>query len=129
MGVARVAVALALGAFSIACAAPPNRAEQRPNILLISIDALRADRLEAYGYQRPTSPFLAELGGRGIVFETASVNTHGTTPSHTTIPRSAPPSRSHDRRTRRAQSSSDASGPNTSCTVGICRGWMQHLPS
>ena len=56
-----------------------------PNLLLISIDALRADRLEAYGYDRPTSPFLAELAARGVVFENAFCNTHGTTQSHTTI--------------------------------------------
>ena len=65
--------------------APANDASRPPNILLISIDALRADRLEAYGYDRPTSPFLAELAGRGLVFENSSVNTHGTTPSHATI--------------------------------------------
>ena len=59
--------------------------ERPPNILFISIDALRADRLEAYGYDRPTSPFLAELGREGLVFENAFVNTHGTTPSHTTM--------------------------------------------
>jgi arylsulfatase A-like enzyme len=87
LGIASATAAgLALGASALTCAAPAQRAPQpQPNILLISIDALRADRLEAYGYERPTSPFLAELGRRGIVFENTSVNTHGTTPSHTTI--------------------------------------------
>lgn len=61
------------------------RPEQPPNVLLISIDALRADRLGTYGNSRETSPFLDSLASRGILFENAFVNTHGTTPSHTTI--------------------------------------------
>lgn len=60
-------------------------ARRKPNILLISIDALRADHLGCYGYDRDTSPFIDELARRGIRFENASVNTHGTTPSHTTM--------------------------------------------
>ena len=31
---------------------------RRPNLLLVSIDTLRADRLGCYGYDRPTSPAL-----------------------------------------------------------------------
>jgi arylsulfatase A-like enzyme len=57
----------------------------RPNVLLISIDALRADRLGIYGYEPPTSPFLDELARSGTVYERAFVATHGTTPSHTTM--------------------------------------------
>jgi arylsulfatase A-like enzyme len=56
-----------------------------PNILLISIDALRADHLGCYGYDRDTSPFLDTLAARGIRFSHAFVNTHGTPPSHTTM--------------------------------------------
>ena len=37
------------------------------NVLLITIDTLRADRLGAYGYARPTSPAIDELAGRSIV--------------------------------------------------------------
>ena len=56
-----------------------------PHILLISLDALRADHLSGYGYHRPTSPFLDELAARGVRFSNAFVNTHGTPPSHTTL--------------------------------------------
>lgn len=55
------------------------------NVLLISLDALRADHLSSYGYERPTSPFLDELAAGGRRFATAFVNTHGTPPSHTTL--------------------------------------------
>jgi arylsulfatase A-like enzyme len=40
----------------------------RPNVLLIVVDALRPDRLECYGYARPTSPALNALAGEGIIF-------------------------------------------------------------
>jgi len=56
-----------------------------PNILLISIDALRADHLSCYGYDRQTSPVLDALAGRGTRYSRAFVNTHGTPPSHTTL--------------------------------------------
>ena len=75
-------VGFVLGA--VACGRPA--AETRPpNILLISIDALRADHLSCYGYDRPTSPVLDELASRGIRFSRAFINTHGTPPSHTTL--------------------------------------------
>jgi choline-sulfatase len=43
----------------------------RPNILLVTIDTLRADRLGTYGYARATSPTLDALAKRGVVFERA----------------------------------------------------------
>jgi len=41
------------------------------HILLITIDALRADHLGSYGYQRPTSPNLDRLAAASWVFERA----------------------------------------------------------
>ena len=38
------------------------------NVLFILVDTLRADRLSAYGYERETSPFLAELAETGVRF-------------------------------------------------------------
>lgn len=40
---------------------PENLITKRPNVILIICDALRADHLGAYGYQRPTSPYLDSL--------------------------------------------------------------------
>lgn len=72
--------------FGTACATEPPVADPGPpNILLISLDALRADHLGCYGYDRSTSPFLDRLATRGTRFSHASVNTHGTPPSHTTM--------------------------------------------
>ncbi len=41
------------------------------DVLLLTVDALRADRLGAYGYGRNTSPHLDALAARGVVFERA----------------------------------------------------------
>ncbi len=43
----------------------------RPDIFLISIDALRADHLGAYGYRRPTSPHIDQFAARGVRFARA----------------------------------------------------------
>jgi arylsulfatase A-like enzyme len=56
-----------------------------PNILLITIDALRADRLGSYGYARRISPNLDELAKNGIVFENAFCVLPQTVPSHASI--------------------------------------------
>ena len=47
------------------------RCEARPNILLLSVDTLRADRLSSYGYSRGTSPNIDRLLDRGVRFAEA----------------------------------------------------------
>lgn len=39
------------------------------NVIFILVDTLRADRLGIYGYERPTSPVIDDIGGHGIVFK------------------------------------------------------------
>ncbi|MEZ4326333.1 MAG: sulfatase-like hydrolase/transferase [Polyangiales bacterium] len=41
----------------------------RPNILLISVDALRPDHLGCYGYERPTSPNIDEFCAQAVRFD------------------------------------------------------------
>jgi arylsulfatase A-like enzyme len=41
------------------------------NIVLITLDAVRADHLSLYGYKRPTSPSLSNLGKLSLVFDAA----------------------------------------------------------
>ncbi|MCS6915528.1 MAG: sulfatase-like hydrolase/transferase [Myxococcales bacterium] len=43
----------------------------RPNLVLITIDALRADHVGAYGYPRPTTPALDALAREGTLFTRA----------------------------------------------------------
>ncbi len=47
------------------------RAIDRPNVVLLVVDTLRADRLEPYGETRKVSPEIARWASRGIVFERA----------------------------------------------------------
>lgn len=57
----------------------------RWNLLLISIDTLRADHLSVYGYERPTSPAIDQLARRGHVFRRAYSTCPMTLPSHTSM--------------------------------------------
>ena len=52
------------------------------NIILISIDTLRADHLSLYGYQHDTSPTLDKLAENSIVFENCIAQAPWTLPSH-----------------------------------------------
>ena len=56
-------------------------APDKPNILLLVVDALRADHLGLYGYSRNTSPRLEEFARRGIVFDRAYAQAPSTFPS------------------------------------------------
>ncbi len=62
-----------------------DRAPGRPNILLISVDTLRADHLGCYGYARDTSPHIDALAADGTVFEQVSSTSSWTLPSHASI--------------------------------------------
>ena len=54
---------------------------ERPNILLITIDTLRADHLSSYGYPRATSPVIDRLAAEGVRFDQAAVQWPKTGPS------------------------------------------------
>ena len=65
--------------------APAPRGQGR-NVILLSVDTLRADHLTSYGYHHDTAPFVAERFGRGgTVFETLVAAATITTPSHATM--------------------------------------------
>ena len=51
------------------------------NILLITIDALRADHLSCYGYERTTSPHIDKVAGEGFIFENVIAPSSWTAPS------------------------------------------------
>jgi arylsulfatase A-like enzyme len=55
------------------------------NVILVSLDTLRADRLEPYGYGRPTSPNLSAIASRSVVFERARAQASQTAPSHASL--------------------------------------------
>jgi arylsulfatase A-like enzyme len=45
--------------------------DERPNLLLVVVDTLRADHLESYGYGRQTMPLLSGLAREGALFRNA----------------------------------------------------------
>lgn len=52
-----------------------------PNVVLLSVDTLRADHLGTYGYNRPTTPHLDAFAGEARVFEDVVCETPLTNPS------------------------------------------------
>ena len=55
------------------------------NVILISIDTLRADHLGIYGYQRNTSSNIDSFFKNGFVFKNAFSQAPNTLPSHMSI--------------------------------------------
>jgi arylsulfatase A-like enzyme len=83
-----VTLGLALAVGGATCTAPAwvqRRADAPPNIVLVSVDTLRADHLGVYGYSRPTTPNLDALAGRGVVFDNAVSQAPWTLPAHMTL--------------------------------------------
>jgi arylsulfatase A-like enzyme len=63
-----------------------------PNVVLISLDTLRADHVGTYGYPKATTPNLDRLAATGIVFLNNYAQAPNTAPSHTSILASLYPS-------------------------------------
>ncbi len=61
---------------------PPK---ERFNIILISIDSLRADHVHSYGYPKETTPNLDRLAWEGVLFETVVAESSWTLPTHMTM--------------------------------------------
>jgi arylsulfatase A-like enzyme len=87
----------ALGAVAVllaSCGSKPKTSEAesnevprlRPlNVVVVTVDTLRADRLRCYGYSSIETPVLDGLAQRGVLFENAVVQTPLTPPSHASI--------------------------------------------
>ncbi len=64
---------------------PQAGRETRPNVLLITLDTVRKDRLSLYGYPYGTSPNLDAMAEEGVTFDNAYASAPVTLPSHSTI--------------------------------------------
>ena len=62
----------------VASCGPPSQL----NIVIVTLDTTRADRLGTYGYTRNTSPNFDALANDSIVFERAYSQSATTSPSH-----------------------------------------------
>ena len=70
---------------SFGATAPANTPKPRPNVILITIDTVRADHVGCYGAKNVQTPTLDSLAHDGIVFERAISQVPLTWPSHTVI--------------------------------------------
>ena len=59
--------------------------KRRPNILIVSVDTLRADRLGSYGYAQAQTPVLDGLAARGLRFAQATTVAPLTLPAHSSL--------------------------------------------
>ena len=72
---------------SLACSEPPSDNPPapppltRPDIVLVVVDTMRADRLSAEGHHRPTTPHLDALAARGMRYARAYAHSSWTLPS------------------------------------------------
>jgi arylsulfatase A-like enzyme/Tfp pilus assembly protein PilF len=59
--------------------------QPRLNVLIITLDTTRADRLGCYGYQGAQTPILDQLAARGALFEHAYTPAPLTLPAHSSL--------------------------------------------
>lgn len=64
---------------------PATAGAARPNIVLLTIDALSAPHMSLYGYSRPTTPALEQFAQGAVTFDRAYANANFTTPGVATI--------------------------------------------
>ena len=62
-----------------------TRPSRKPNILIVSIDTLRADRVGSYGYAAAKTPTLDGLAARGLRFAQATTVAPLTLPAHASL--------------------------------------------
>ena len=82
-------MAAALTCVIVACRGPAGTPQAAPgagwNLLLVTLDTLRADRLGCYGRANAETPALDGLAARGVRFDQAQSAVPLTLPSHATI--------------------------------------------
>jgi choline-sulfatase len=75
----------ALAVVAGGCSGRKGGPSARPNVLLVTIDTCRADRLGSYGYRAAVTPTLDGFAARGVRFSTAVAHVPLTGPSHSSI--------------------------------------------
>jgi arylsulfatase A-like enzyme len=86
----KAAVLLAAVALGCGVDCTPPTGEVRTNVVLVTVDTLRADHLGCYGSTTVHTPSLDRLAAEGTLFERCWSQTHVTVPSHVTLLTSLP---------------------------------------
>ncbi|MHA1469870.1 MAG: sulfatase-like hydrolase/transferase [Candidatus Asgardarchaeia archaeon] len=58
---------------------------EKPNVIIVVIDALRARNMSMYGYDKPTTPNIDKIAKDSVLFDNCFSTTNTTDPSVTTI--------------------------------------------
>lgn len=82
---ARILSAVAALALTTLLAACGESKPNRPNVLIITVDTLRADRLGCYGYTAAETPAIDALAREGVLFEQAYTQVPITWPAHAAL--------------------------------------------
>jgi len=80
----RIVIIIGLGVLAL-LAAYLLKPERSPNVILITVDTLRADHLGAYGYSRQTSPNFDAFAKEGMLFRRAFSHAPETNPSMSSL--------------------------------------------
>ncbi len=129
----------------IGCGGPAQpRFGPLDNVVIVSIDSLRADHVGAYGYPLPTTPTIDGLAASGVLFERAYATTSWTLPSYASLltgldsaahgvssPRQRLPDRIDTLAERLAQAGVHTvgffSGPYLDPSFGLARGFAEYV--
>ena len=84
-GTGRAGLAVALAALASACSPRP------PNVVLVTIDTIRVDRVGAYGSTQGLTPHLDRLASQATVFESCITPMPTTWPAHASMLTGLPP--------------------------------------
>jgi len=68
-----------------ACQRGPSEADAPPSVILITLDALRADHLGCYDYPRPTSPYIDAFAQKSTLYTRAYSSSSWTVPTHASL--------------------------------------------
>ncbi len=79
------AIILAVSVFILLVTGCGLSGSRKPNVILISIDTLRADHMSCYGYSRNTTPVLDSLTAEGVIFTSCQAQSPWTLPSHASM--------------------------------------------
>ncbi|HSR53632.1 MAG TPA: sulfatase [Acidobacteriota bacterium] len=76
---------LALGLLPAPLKAQRRAVNDRPNLLVVTFDTTRADRLQPYGYEDARTPTIGRLAREGVLFTHCNAQSPQTLPSHSSI--------------------------------------------
>ena len=81
----RVGLVLCLAIATVSCGSASGPSDERPDLILLTVDTTRADRIGSYGHSLARTPNLDRLSRRGLRIDHAISTVPLTLPSHASI--------------------------------------------